>query len=256
MSSEGFLFAQKQTFQYNTCGKVDEVDLVQRAAYLEGIRHLFKVFERCNMKSSFLYQILNKLLNSMKYMNLVELFKFVGRKLAPKNSLIETRIKYSRTSVDIFIVSKWLFILILILFDVTIIWFVIAVWYLLFANLYTYFYYHTWSSEILHDRHFDATRIKRRFLTLLLAIFYPVFGFAYLYYIPYSTEFDWTDKTPNFWRSLSYSLSNSLTASYDRVKSITDVGDSISMIQLIIMFIFVTIIIGGSIPQINSDIEE
>ena len=208
------------------------------------------------MKSSFLYQILNKLLNSMKYINLVELFKFIGRKLTPKNSLIETRINYSRTSVDIFIVAKWLFILLLILFDVTNIWLVIAVWYLLFANLYTYFYYHTWSSEILNDRYFDTTRIKRRLLNLLLAIFYSVFGFAYLYYIPYSTEFIWAGKTPNFLHSLWYSLSNSLTASYDQVRPITDVGNSISMIQLIIMFIFVTIIIGGSIPQINSDMEE
>ena len=208
------------------------------------------------MKSSFLYQILNKLLNSMKYINLVELFKFIGRKLTPKNSLIETRINYSRTSVDIFIVAKWLFILILILFDVTNTWLVIAVWYLLFANLYTYFYYHTWSSEILNDRYFDTTRIKRRLLNLLLAIFYSVFGFAYLYYIPYSTEFIWAGKTPNFLHSLWYSLSNSLTASYDQVRPITDVGNSISMIQLIIMFIFVTIIIGGSIPQINSDMEE
>ena len=192
----------------------------------------------------------------MKYINLVELFKFIGRKLTPKNSLIETRINYSRTSVDIFIVAKWLFILLLILFDVTNIWLVIAVWYLLFANLYTYFYYHTWSSEILNDRYFDTTRIKRRLLNLLLAIFYSVFGFAYLYYIPYSTEFIWAGKTPNFLHSLWYSLSNSLTASYDQVRPITDVGNSISMIQLIIMFIFVTIIIGGSIPQINSDMEE
>lgn len=208
------------------------------------------------MESGFLYQILNKLLNSMKYINLVELFKFVGLKLTPENSLIETKIKYSRTSVDIFIVAKWFFVLILILFDVTNTWLVIVVWYLLFANLYTYFYYHTWSSEILNDPYFDTARIKRRFLNLLLAIFYSVFGFAYLYNIPYSTEFMWASKTPNFLHSLWYSLSNSLTASYDQVKPITDVGNSISMIQLIIVFIFVTIIISDSIPQINSDMEE
>ena len=124
-----------------------------------------------------------------------------------------------------------------------------VVWYLSLTNLYTYFYYHIWSSEILSDVHFGIDRIKRRFTTLTLAVSYTIFGFAYLYAIPYSDEFTWSNDTPTFLKSLWFSVSNSLTASYDQVKPITDLGSSISMIQLLMMFIFLTIIIGGSIPQ-------
>lgn len=208
------------------------------------------------METGFLYKFINRLLNSIQYLNLVEFFKYVGQKLAPKNCPIETKIKYSRTSVDVFIVAKWLFLLMLWGFKVTNIVLVAIVWYLLITNLYTYFYYHSWSSKILHDTYFDTDRIKRRFINLLLAILYSVFGFAYLFNIPYSSEFYWVDGNPNLLHSLWFSVSNSLTATYDQVKPITDIAYSISMIQLIIMFIFITIIISGSIPQINSEKKE
>ena len=205
------------------------------------------------MKTGFLYKFLNGLLNSTQYLNLVELFKYVGQKVTPKNCPIETKIEYSRVSVDIFIVAKWLFLLILWGFKVTNLVLVAIIWYLLITNLYTYFYYHTWAIEILNDKYFDIDRIKRRFMNLLLAILYSVFGFAYLYNFPYSSEFYWVDGTPKFLHSLWFSFSNSLTASYDQVKPITDIGYSISMIQLIMMFIFIAIIINSSIPQINSE---
>jgi hypothetical protein len=205
------------------------------------------------MNTGFLFQLLNSFLKLLRFINLVELFKFVGRILTPKNSSIETKIKYSRTSVDIFILAKWIFVAVLILLKISNFGFVITVWYLLIANLYTYFYYHIWSSKMLADPHFDITRIKLRFQNLLFAIFFSVFGFAYFYYIPYSAAFDWAGKMPSFVSSLWYSISNSLTASYDQVIPVTDTGNSISMIQLVIMFIFITIIISSSIPQANID---
>jgi len=203
------------------------------------------------MKTGFLHTLLNKLINSIKYLNLVELFKYIGQKFVPNNCPIETRIEYSRFSVDLFIVVKWLFLLILWGFKITNLIFVVIVWYLLLMNLYTYFFYHTWSSKILNDKYFDTERIKRRFMNLLLAILFSFFGFAYFYNLPYSSEFQWTADGPNFLHSLWFSIANSLTASYDQVKPITNIGNSISMVQIIIIFIFLTIIISSSIPQVS-----
>lgn len=215
-----------------------------------------RFFEMNKIKTGFLYKLLDRLLNIIQYLNLVELFKYVGKKISPPKSPIETKIEYTRVSVDIFIVAKWLFLIILWGFKVTNLVVVIIVWYLLIMNLYTYFYYHTWASKILIDQYFDTDRIKRRFIYLLLSILYSVFGFAYFYNYPYSSEFLWADGSPNFLHSLWFSVSNSLTGSYDQVKPITNLGYSISMIQLIIMFIFITIIISSSIPQTHSEKSE
>jgi hypothetical protein len=205
-----------------------------------------------SIHNGYLYPFINKCLNFLKYLNLVEGFKYIGQKLTPKNSPNETRIKYSRISVDLFIVLKWLFVISLWMLNVKNHWLVSIVWYLLITNLYTYFYYHTWATEILNDVYFDTDRIKRRFLNLLLSISYSIFGFAYLYSNPYFAEFSWSEGKPTFIQSLWFSVSNSLTANFDQVKPITNLGYSISMIQLLMMFMFLTVIIGGSIPQLGS----
>jgi hypothetical protein len=51
-----------------------------------------------------------------------------------------------------------------------------------------------------------------------------------------------------------YSISNSLAANYNFVLPNSDFANSVSMIQLLVTFVFVTIILGKSIPQTNSNI--
>lgn len=203
----------------------------------------------------FIYPALDWFLNLLRYFTLVEGFKFIGRVLAQKSNSQQTK-NYERFSVDIFIVLKWLFVGILIGLKISKPIAIISVWYLLIANLYTYFYYHIWSSEFLSNSYFDTNRVKRRFTTLSLAISYTIFGFSYLYYIPYVHHFIWSDETPTYIKSFWFSISNSLTASYDQVKPITSFSNSVSMIQLLMMFVFLTIIIGGTIPQPNQSNKE
>lgn len=203
----------------------------------------------------YIYPILNKCLNFLRYLSLVEGFKYIGKIFAEQGDA-QKSINYARFSVDIFITLKWVFIVILLAIKVNNALLVSIVWYLLVTNIYTYFYYHTWSSEILSDSYFDADRIKRRFTTLSLAISYTIFGFAYLYRVPYSNDFSWNNNMPTFFQSLWFSISNSLTANYDQVKPITNFGYSVSMIQLLMMFVFLTIIIGGTIPQPNQSNKE
>lgn len=204
--------------------------------------------------NGFIYVFVNRLFHWFKYLNLVEGFKFVGIIISSGDK--SKNIKYSRIAVDIFIVLKWIFISTLWFFKVNSNWLVIFVWYLLVTNLYTYFYYHSWANEILKDTKFDIDRVKRRFLNSILAFCFSIIGFAYLYSTPYSLQFSWGNGGATLLKSLWFSISNSLTASYDQVRPITDFGISISIIQLIMMFAFITIIIGGSIPQFNQNYKE
>ena len=66
----------------------------------------------------------------------------------------------------------------------------------------------------------------------------------------------WENGETSILRSVWYSVSNSLTASYGQVAPSSDLGNSVSMIQLLIMFAFLTIIIGGSVPQTRQDRED
>lgn len=208
------------------------------------------------MKNGFIYQTINLFLNSLKYFNLVELFKIVAQKLNPDSTNVDFRVMYSRVSTDIFIIFKWLFIITLLLFNLSNFLLTLLVWYLILSNLYTYFYYHIWSEKILTDKYYDINRIKRRFLNLFLSILYSVLCFSYLYYLPYSNEYYWINKKPDIYHSLVYSLSNSFTFNYDLVKPFTDLGYNISLLQLIMIFIFITIIISTSIPQIQTQNQE
>jgi len=202
------------------------------------------------MKNGFIYQLIDTIINSLRYFNLVELFKLIALKLNPDKENIEKRLIYLRNSVDIFIVFKWLFIIIIWTYKVNNLIVLLIVWYLIISNLFTYFYYHSWKDEILIDNNFDVHRIKRRFLHLMLSIFYSIFSFSYLFNIPYRAEFSWNNDYSSlntFW----FSLSNSFSASYDKIKPISNIGYTITMIELVISFIFITIVISNSIPQIN-----
>jgi hypothetical protein len=54
--------------------------------------------------------------------------------------------------------------------------------------------------------------------------------------------------------SIMFSFSNSLAANYADIKPLTDTGNVVSNIQLLITFFFATIILSRSIPQTNSTI--
>jgi hypothetical protein len=205
--------------------------------------------KRRTLNYGFIYPVINKILGWLKYINLVESFKYIVLKFSRGNK--SDKLELSRFATDIFIVFKWVFVATLWILKVNSSWLVYFIWYLLAANLFTYFYYHTWSSEILNTPFFEVDRIKRRFINLILAFSYSIFGFAYLYSTPYSSQFSWGKGEATFLQSIWFSVSNSLTANYDQVRPITDFGYSLSLIQLIMMFVFITIIIGGSIPQSN-----
>jgi hypothetical protein len=199
------------------------------------------------MSKGIIYSIFNWIIEKLSYLNLVEFFKFIAVKIFPNN-----RITALRFSVDIFIILKWLLIALLWHFNVKNDFLNFLVWYLIFTNVYTYFYYHTWSKSI--DRpEFDFDRIKRRFLNLGLSIAFNVLSFAYLFAQPFSNNFKWNNGYSTLQDSILFSLANSFTTSYNSVQTITEIGHKISLLETVISFVFLTIILSNSIPQVKTE---
>lgn len=195
------------------------------------------------MEKGLIYSIVDWIIEKLKYLNIVELFKFVATLINSKNP-----ISSSRFAVDLFIILKWLLISLLWFCNIKNEFVNAIVWYLIFANVYTYFYYHTWTKD-LEKSPFDLNRIKRRFLYLILSIGFNVVSFAYLFAQPFSKNFLWKHGFSTFQDSLFFSLANSFTMNYDSVKSITEIGHKLTLMETVISFIFLTIILSNSIPQ-------
>jgi hypothetical protein len=206
------------------------------------------------MKSGLIYPIIKITLEKVKYLNLVEFFKFIARKFNSNNNSQDKIDELNRFGTDIFIIIKWLFLFLIWDFNINNSVITFLVWYLIIANVYTYFYYHIWSDNALKTDDFTKDRIRRRFMNLILALTYSVFCFAYLFQIPYCDDIDWGLKTSASLYSIMFSFSNSLASNYSDIKPLTDTGNVICNIQLLITFFFATIILSRSIPQTNSSI--
>lgn len=201
------------------------------------------------MKDGILYPIINFFITNLKYFNLVEIYKKILVNLFSNyNSL-----SVNRLAIDSFIIIKWILIILLIHYKVSNCIITFFVWYLLYSNLYTYFYYHIWFNDTANDQYNTPERIRRRFINLLTSIGFSNLCFAYLYRFPYLSEFEWSEKIPLTTKAIWFSFANSLTASYEFVKPITKDGVDLTITQLIISFIFLTMILGNSIPKTNNN---
>jgi hypothetical protein len=205
------------------------------------------------MENGIIYVIFNFIIENLKYLNLVELFKYVAQLINPNPSdHQDAKNTFERNAVDLFIILKWLLIAVIWKLNINSNFFTVLVWYLLIANIYTYFYYHVWDKVSLNTESFLIDRIRRRFITLMQSIFFSNICFAYLYNIPYRSDFTWSAEKPEFTKSIWFSISNSLAANYEEVCAFSDFGNNVTMVQLIITFLFITIILGKSIPQTTS----
>ena len=129
-------------------------------------------------------------------------------------------------------------------------WFNLIIWYLIAANIYTYFYYHNWTED-QENGDFDFDRIKRRFFNLMLALLFNIYCFAYLYAIPFSSNFNWVKGVSKMKSSLLFSFANSITADYAPIKILNANGYNLTLLEACTSFIFLTIILSNSIPQIK-----
>jgi len=201
------------------------------------------------MRNGIIYPIFNWCIKILYYINVVEWLK---KALVKIFKGCFDKIAISRFAVDSFILFKWGFVLILMKYHYENDSITFIVWYLIWSNIYTYFYYHIWKDDSANSIHSNPTRLRRRFITLLTSIGFSNLSFAYLYRIPYYKSFDWKLEIPKNIQSLWYSCANSLTANYEYVKPLDKTGTDLTIIQLAISFIFLTMILGNSTPSSNS----
>jgi hypothetical protein len=205
------------------------------------------------MKNGFIYPLIKILVDGLNKLNLVEYFKGCLQ-VFNRVKTDESIQSYNNFAIDIFRIVKWLFLALAIFCGASNCWVQAVIWYLLLTNIYTYFYYHLWRDEALEPGQVGQNnhhRVRKRFVNLFIAVFYSDLCFAYLYEIPYVANFTW-GKSASLLHAFWFSVSNSIAANYNVVVPITDLGNSVAMIQLLITFAFITIILSRINSQTTS----
>ncbi len=157
------------------------------------------------MENGIIYSFLSRTIELIKHLNLVEALKDLGENLGSTRG--KTR-QFRILMIDTYIILKWLTIVGLWWLDLNIIVEVTVAAYLLFFNLFTYFYHHVWTPKDSPD----LISSRRRYLSYLQAFAFNLFAFSYLYSDPFVAQFRWIkDGHPT--SPWLYSLSNSLTLS-------------------------------------------
>ncbi len=203
------------------------------------------------MQNGFIYPIFNLIVQTIKKLNLVEYFKKVSMycfEIYKKNTLSQDKkIQVANVAIDLYQLFK---------FGVLFVFWVYAIdnnfskwliYYLIYSNLFTYFYYHVWGSS--YTQKINKDKNNRRFLNSLLAIMYYILCFAYLYQFHYSEMITWADDKVDWINAIYLSVANAFTLTYGGFAPLTQQIRIIFMSELINTFLFFTIIISNSIPN-------
>lgn len=201
-----------------------------------------------SIDTGLLYPVASLVIEVLNRLNLVELFKFVASCVAVK--LGSDRRSFASVAIDIFIVAKFSFIFWLWTEGKQGTVWIALVGYLLFFNGFTYFYHHVWSHRGT-PRPNELHRIRRRFISLLLAVAFSVVVFAYLYAIPFSSEFHLVIN--GALGSLVYSIATTFFAGSGFAEPLSTAANIITLAQQFNSFIFITIILANSIPALEAE---
>lgn len=197
----------------------------------------------------FLYVIASVMIKTLWALNLVEWFKFLFYQFC---RLLDKKISKTATynwAIDLFIVLKFMFVLLALYMPYNPINLRVVL-YLLFMNVFTYFYHHIWKKPSDNCSHWQA----RRFLTLMLAIVFNILSYVYLYCNGLSSFIQWEKGTQyTLFNVLQYSISN--TFLLPSPLSVDNAfGLYLQTTQQVISFIFLVIILSQSIPQPKKEV--
>lgn len=200
--------------------------------------------------NGFIFPIANWLIINSSCISLVEGFKSIAGLIARIMKADER--KFKNYAIDLFIILKWVIVLLAIKFtwDHSIV--VYSVLYLLVMNLHSYMLHHIWSQNNNIERPMTAERERRRFISLLLAIAYSEICYTYLYLAPLHQGFSWPNEMPNLVSSFVFSVGNSLTGLSGDLKPITTSAHLAVTSQLIMSVVFIAIVLSQSIPKTES----
>ncbi len=216
-----------------------------------------------DMDNGIIYFLINKIIICLYYLNIVELIKILAKNIVfyiYRNESLDEKRRKNRLVCNQVIDS---FVLIKIIFVCYIWWMKIdnkiilgLIIYLLIMNTFTYFYHHLWDKGAILDKFLTFRRVRRRFIALFTSIFFMIITYGYLYYVPFLNEFKWSDNTPSPLKSFLFSVSSSFSGSYENVTAKTEIGEYIKMSQVVMVFIFVTLILARSMPKGNESTVE
>lgn len=198
------------------------------------------------MSNGFIFPAFNFIIHKFRYLCLVELLKylFVLNSTTDKN---ENKKKLARYAIDFYQVFKWLLITFLLIFQPTNTFFKYLSYYMISTNLYSYFYYHVWGG--IFPQFGDYDYIKSRFLNTLLAVFYFILFYSYLYMSHFHEQINWPNGNIDFLNSFYLSISNTFTLTYGGFKPLTQNVRILFITELLNTFVFFTIIVSNSIPN-------
>ncbi len=206
------------------------------------------------MTNGFIYPFFDSLVRLLYYCNLVEFFKFLAKLctgvLHKRNGGEPTAqeiIRSCNIAIDIYQLFKFGVLYLLWACEASGSISKIIICYLLFSNLFTYFYYHVWGSK--YGQRVDRDTLNRKFLNSLLAISYYLLCYAYLYEVHYSQMIVWPDGLIDTTNAVFLSVANAFTLTYGGFSPLTQEIRVVFMSELINTFLFFTVIITNSIPN-------
>lgn len=207
------------------------------------------------MTNGFIIQLFDKIILLLKHFNLVEYFKKIciglTSLLFSKELTGEEKRQTARIAVDVFIMAKFILVFCLVVFEASQLIWKFLVLYLIWSNLFTYFYYHIWGSPYKQSQNLEAQR--GRFTNFVLAIAFYIFSYAYLFQFHYACEVEWPDDVISYSNAIFISFANSFTLTYGGYSPLTHEARMLFLGELLNTVFFVTIIVANSLPTRKED---
>jgi hypothetical protein len=208
--------------------------------------------------NGFIYPIANSVILLLYYLNIVELFKWIAvqlMKLYYSKSIdvikVNRKIRKARNiSVDLFIFLKFLYVLMAWYFKGDSYLLTAVAIYLLWINSFTYFYYHLWEEGNIRGEYATVHRTRRRFINLLQSLLFMLIVYCYLYSIPFNEHFASEEKLSTL-QYVLFTTSISFPFEFKVISAISELGQGLVMSQVLLSFLFITILLSQSIPKAN-----
>jgi hypothetical protein len=197
-----------------------------------------------------IYLAADAIMRAAHSLSLVERLKKIAIKVRGAETKAEQR-RISNWVVDIFVVTKWVLVVIGWTCGISNWLFVSLIGYLLIWNGITYFYYHLWMVESPKDRIVSAHRERRRFVSLVLAMAFSMVTYAYVYQRVLPDGFEWPASVSRYSSAITFSIGNALTSQAGGLRPVTGAAYLLSASQLVFTFGFVAMLLSSSLPRVR-----
>lgn len=202
-----------------------------------------------NMQNGFIIIMFSWIVENINRISLVEYFKMIAKLFLPLPATPTEKRMFSNIAIDIFAVTKWLFILLIWYKGYSgPLWIGVTV-YLIITNIHTYFYYHVWTKPTSISPQDSVQRSKRRLVNLLLAVGYSNTCFAYLYNVCLYNGIKWSNEINHVIQSLQLSWGNALAGSFGSSTPQSDLAVLCLTSQQVLTFVFVAIILSKTTSE-------